>query len=579
MRRQYKIFPALVFLLLLPATVLTQETLWKAYIDAGIMAYFEQHYVEAERRFKLACKEAESFGPQDPRLASSLYYLTLVYFKNPDKSAEALQLARKARAIWEKTIWENHREIEPLEVAGNLESLAGELITRGYYGDVELLLTQSLAIRRKFLKPQHPTIARTLSYIAITNYGQKKYDEASSHFREALGIYTEANDTARHEDIITALRNFATINKSIGNYKEAELFLQRALEFRQKNLEPEYSDINIFYELASLYSDMQKLEEAERVLNRGLKIMQKVYGSNGADIALKLSHTQAMTDLAFAYTTAGNYSKAESIYKEALAILEKPSNNTWRAVVRVLKGLYDTYVNQEAYADAEPILGRCLEIIEGTVGTENADFANYLNYQGAFFLDREKYVQAETVFKRSLEIRERVLKPAEHADIATSLNNLAKAYYYQGKYEQAEPLYQRAISITEKLQPLSLDNLAWYTKNYALLLYAQGKKAQAEETLRKAFEMFAKSRDNTSKAVSFYELAELYRRQKNYAEAEIWFKQALALMDDPKGQGHYKLAATLVKYASLMRETNREAEALTLEARAEKIRARYARKP
>ncbi len=62
----------LVCLALWPAQASAQGRLWSTYMVAGVKAYQQGNYPEAEKQLGAALKEAEGFGPQDPRLATSL---------------------------------------------------------------------------------------------------------------------------------------------------------------------------------------------------------------------------------------------------------------------------------------------------------------------------------------------------------------------------------------------------------------------------------------------------------------------------------------------------------------------------
>lgn len=572
MQMKYKTFPVLFLLLLIPATGFTQDSLWKTYIDAGTKAYEEGQYSEAERRFDLARKESESSGAQDLRVALSYYNLALVYLKQEGKLAEALKHSRQALAIWEKITWGNNPRTESLQVARNLENLASALLSKKEYADIELLLKQAIVIKKKVLRPEHPTIAVTLGYLAITNFLQKNYDDSDAHCGQALAIYKKAGDAARYGDIIQAFRTCALINQYRKNYTKAEEFLFSAIELREKSREPEYIDSGTLNALANLYRIQNRDQDVERVLLRRFAIIKEAYGLNDSNVAL------ALDSLADVYIRQRNYTKAESLYKEALANLEKASDDTRQTRLKMFDGLLSVYRSERAYAASEALLQQCLKLAEELVGTEHPLFAGYLNAQGSLFLDQEKYVAAEPVFKRALDIREKALPP-ENSDIAQSLNNLAKDYYYQGKYVEAEPLYIKAISISQKLKDPSPSDWAWYTKNYALLLYAQGKTAQAEPLFEKARKFFAENQRDRDVAFSLYELAELYRRQKKYEEAEAWFKKAIPLMEKASGQNQYEVATTLDKYAALLRETGRESEAIPFEARVKEIKSTYARKP
>ena len=52
---------------------------WQSYKDAGVEAYVEGDYIEAEKQLEAAVKAAEAFGQGDPRLATSLSALAKFY--------------------------------------------------------------------------------------------------------------------------------------------------------------------------------------------------------------------------------------------------------------------------------------------------------------------------------------------------------------------------------------------------------------------------------------------------------------------------------------------------------------------
>ncbi len=62
----------LVCLALWPAHASAQGGPWETYRAAGDKAYQRGNYPEAEKQWGAAVREAEGFGPQDPRLATSL---------------------------------------------------------------------------------------------------------------------------------------------------------------------------------------------------------------------------------------------------------------------------------------------------------------------------------------------------------------------------------------------------------------------------------------------------------------------------------------------------------------------------
>ena len=88
--------------------LLTGEgTCWLGQTTAGMQAYREGRYIEAAQSLEAALQEAQRFGPQDSRLATSLNNLTRLY-DTQGKYGQAEPLRRRALAIAERTLGPEH---------------------------------------------------------------------------------------------------------------------------------------------------------------------------------------------------------------------------------------------------------------------------------------------------------------------------------------------------------------------------------------------------------------------------------------------------------------------------------------
>jgi hypothetical protein len=65
---------------------------------------------------------------------------------------------------------------------------------------------------------------------------------------------------------------------------------------------------------------------------------------------------------------------------------------------------------------------------------------------------------------------------------------------------------------------------------------------------------------------------------EKYAEAEPLYQRALAIFEACLGPRHPKVVTCLRNYAQLLRDTQRRAEALALEARAKQVRPQRTRR-
>ncbi len=71
---------------------------WENYVIAGGKARDKGNYPEAEKHIAAAVKEAEGFGPQDPRLAASLENYAALR-RETGRSDEAAKMEARAEAI------------------------------------------------------------------------------------------------------------------------------------------------------------------------------------------------------------------------------------------------------------------------------------------------------------------------------------------------------------------------------------------------------------------------------------------------------------------------------------------------
>ncbi|MFQ5662850.1 MAG: tetratricopeptide repeat protein [Terriglobia bacterium] len=111
----------------------------------------------------------------------------------------------------------------------------------------------------------------------------------------------------------------------------------------------------------------------------------------------------------------------------------------------------------------------------------------------------------------------------------------------------------------------------------AVKAYQQADYAEAEKLLLAALQEAEKFGEQDPRfAASLNNLAELYRAQGKYEQAELLHQRALAIAEKALGPEHPAVATTLENYAALLRKMGRNAEAETSEAPAKAIRAKHA---
>ncbi len=175
----------LVCLALWPAHAFAQGGQWNTLNAAGFEAYHRGDYAEAEKEWSAALKKAEGFGPQNPRLATSLNNLAVLYLTQ-GRYAETVPLFKRALAIDEKTFGPEHPE-----VATDLNNLAELYRAQGKYAEAEPLHERALAIYEKALGPDHPHLAASLENYAALLRKTGRTTEATKMEARAKAIHAK----------------------------------------------------------------------------------------------------------------------------------------------------------------------------------------------------------------------------------------------------------------------------------------------------------------------------------------------------------------------------------------------------
>ncbi len=172
----------LLVLVLWHADTQAQQGAWERYIRAGLAAQQKGNYGEAVKQTQAALEAAEAFGPDDPRLATTLNNLA-AFYQAQGKYPEAEPLHKRALAIREKTLGPEHPDL-----ALSLNNLAMLYHDQGKYSEAEPLHKRALAIWEKALGPNHPYVATGLENYAVLLRKTERTSEAENVAARAKAI-------------------------------------------------------------------------------------------------------------------------------------------------------------------------------------------------------------------------------------------------------------------------------------------------------------------------------------------------------------------------------------------------------
>jgi len=122
-------------------------------------------------------------------------------------------------------------------------------------------------------------------------------------------------------------------------------------------------------------SSYEKFIDDDEIYRQSLEMIPKTLGQDNPDAT-------SFNNLAEIYREQGKYEEAELMYKRELEIREKALGSGHPDVAASLNNLGSLYQAQGKFANAAPLYHRAIEIAEKSLGEEHPDFLKYLkNYE------------------------------------------------------------------------------------------------------------------------------------------------------------------------------------------------------
>ena len=256
-----------------------------------------------------------------------------------------------------------------------------------------------------------------------------------------------------------------------GRYEEAEEFLRKALEIATP------ADATAVYNLANLYHRQGRLQDAERLHRLALQHLERTHGLFDPEVA------QSLNDLGALYRSRGRYSQAIEVLERAVLILER--NPPQKFACAVFNNLGNTYVDIGQHTKAENMFRRALAVNESGQYEDPSDLGYTLSGLGRIHALRKQYVEAEAAHHKALAIFGATLTP-RRAEYALAQTNLALIYERQKRFREAVLLFESAINILEESHSRESPVLASVLFGYAAAMKRLGRKSEARQIERRA---------------------------------------------------------------------------------------------
>jgi tetratricopeptide (TPR) repeat protein len=330
----------LVLLALLPAAPAGAGN-WEQANRAGDAAYNAGNYAEAEKQFKQALSEAETFPANDKRLATTVFNLGVLY-QVEEKNDQAEPLLKRAAELVEKAFGASSERM------GHVLDCLGDLYRTSNQKQAEEYYLKALAIYEKVLGNESLDLCRPLDNVADFYAEQEDYARSEPLYRRAIDI--SSKDGKPTVQLAKELSHLAEMLCVQGKYGPAEPLFTRALAAAEKSAGPEDALTGkILFNFGGLHYDQGRFAEAESLFRRSIKIMRGLSADAQGDLSM------CLTALGDCLDQQGKHGDADTVYKEALDILEKRGETG-----NLVAGLqaYQKHLNMSNRREEALVLGR-----------------------------------------------------------------------------------------------------------------------------------------------------------------------------------------------------------------------------
>ncbi|HJT87469.1 MAG TPA: tetratricopeptide repeat protein [Bryobacteraceae bacterium] len=253
--------------------------------------------------------------------------------------------------------------------------------------------------------------------------------------------------------------------------------------------------------------------------------------------------------------TEGRYAEGEPVLAEALHTLETaagPDDAGTGLAASALAALYQAWGQP---IKAEPLAARAERIFAAHLAPDSPERVNNSRVRASIYMDEKRYAAAE-------EILRDLVRGAETREAVGAYNDLAMCALAQRQLSKAESLAEQAQAIASRLLPVGHPVRADILNNLAQIYRFEGKYAEAEARYREAIDLWRKAFGprNPDAAKGMLNLAALYHERGREAGAEDLYRGAAVIFQAAYGENHPLTLVARDELAEVLRAEGRFSE-------------------
>lgn len=350
---------------------------------------------------------------------------------------------------------------------------------------------------------------------------------------EDLKKYAESIDSS--EEIISSICNdLALVLQNLGDYQQAKIYLEKALNSSIKNFGEEHPTTAIRYSnLATVLKDLRDYPQAKVYLEKSLNSHIKNFGEEHPTTATCYSN------LATVLQDLGEYTQAKIYLEKALNSNIKNFGKEHPTTAICYSNLAMVLQDLGEYPQAKIYLEKALDSNIKNFGEEHPTTVMCYSNLATVLQNLGEYPQAKIYLEKALNSS--IKKFGEkHPNNAIYYSNLATVLQSLGDYQQSKTYFEKALNSSIKNFGEEHPSTAIRYSNLALVLQILGEYHQAKTYIEKALLSDIKNlgEEHPATARSYSNLAVVLQSLGEYTQAKIYLEKALAVFVKNLGEEH-----------------------------------------
>lgn len=351
-------------------------------------------------------------------------------------------------------------------------------------------------------------------------------------------------------------QTLGTVYQNLGKLEEANKLLNISLD-RRKALfgadSPEYADALVA--LAGLRDAQAKFDEAEKLVRQGLDVSKHHLAPNHPAIG------KATALLGKILEDRGTYPAAIAVLEEAARL--QSTSDAYRAdLSATLTELANCHFYAGHYDISESLNQRILAMDRELYGERHPHVADDVINLGAIQYERGRFSEAERFYRQGLDITQSFYGK-DHPATASALTMLGRALVSQGKLDEGAGILQQALAIQEKVYGKVHPRVAGTLNELGKIAQRRGQLDEAEAELSRAVEIYKSiyAGKHYYIGIALSNLAGVLVDRKEYARAEKLFQEALQIYSQTLAPDHQNVGIAHTRLGRAFLRDRRYAEA------------------